>query len=112
MDNNLEPWEREWREFLNSPLGFGKNVFDRINLEKGPIAAGSAHGYRAAHLRQQARIDKLRAVLQELRDCSEYWSEYDVPVGIVERMDAVLADHVPDTTKMIDHIGDTNKKEE
>lgn len=30
-------------------------------------------------------------VLQELRESAEYWSEYDVPCGIVERMDAALA---------------------
>lgn len=31
------------------------------------------------------------AMLQELRECASYWSKYDVPVGIVERLDAVIA---------------------
>ena len=28
--------------------------------------------------------------LRELRECAEYWSEYDVPLGIVERLDSVI----------------------
>ena len=34
---------------------------------------------------------ELLAVVQELRESAGYWSEYDVPCGIVERMDAALA---------------------
>lgn len=33
----------------------------------------------------------LLAVLQELRECADYWSEYFVPIGLVEQMDAALA---------------------
>ena len=35
-------------------------------------------------------IGRLRAVLTELDESSEYWSEYDVPLGIVDRIKAVL----------------------
>lgn len=38
-----------------------------------------------------AAAPELLAMLQELRECAEYWSEYDVPVGIVERLDSVIA---------------------
>lgn len=31
-------------------------------------------------------ITQMLAVLQELQECSEYWSEYHVPVGIHERI--------------------------
>lgn len=31
------------------------------------------------------------AVLRELAECSEYWSEYDVPLGIHDRIAAALA---------------------
>ena len=36
--------------------------------------------------------DKLLAVCDELSACAEYWSEYDVPIGIVARLDAVIAE--------------------
>lgn len=39
---------------------------------------------------QQQEIDRLRAVLAELDESSEYWSEYDVPLGIVGRIKAAL----------------------
>lgn len=45
----------------------------------------------AANARLITAAPDLLAVLQELRESAEYWSEYDVPCGIVERMDAALA---------------------
>ena len=35
--------------------------------------------------------DALLAVLKELQDSSEYWSEYDVPLGIVDRIRSAIA---------------------
>ena len=37
-----------------------------------------------------AHIEGLRTVLSELEESCEYWSEYDVPLGIVERIKAAL----------------------
>ena len=47
------------------------------------------HEYRAA--RTDAQIAELVAVLRELADCAEYWSEYDVPIGIHDRIKTALA---------------------
>lgn len=33
----------------------------------------------------------LIAVLQELQESASYWSEYDVPIGIVDRINAAIA---------------------
>ena len=33
---------------------------------------------------------QLREVLSELEESSDYWSEYDVPLGIVDRIKAAL----------------------
>lgn len=35
--------------------------------------------------------DALAEVLRELDECAAYWSEYDVPVGIHDRIKAALA---------------------
>ena len=37
-----------------------------------------------------AAAPEMLAVLEELRESASYWSEYDVPVGIVERMDEAI----------------------
>ena len=38
-----------------------------------------------------AERDRLLEVLKELQECSAYWSEYDVPIGIHERIQAAIA---------------------
>lgn len=38
-----------------------------------------------------AAAPDLAEVLKELSECSEYWSEYDVPLGIHGRIKAALA---------------------
>jgi hypothetical protein len=38
-----------------------------------------------------AAAPDLYAVLKELVECSQYWSDYDVPLGIHDRIAAALA---------------------
>lgn len=38
-----------------------------------------------------AAAPEMLEMLQELRECADYWSEYDVPVGLAERLDRVIA---------------------
>lgn len=38
-----------------------------------------------------AAAPDLLAVLQELEESVDYWSEYDVPLGIVDRIRAAIA---------------------
>ena len=40
----------------------------------------------------EEQADNLYEVLAELEESSSYWSEYDVPLGIVERISDVLND--------------------
>ena len=35
--------------------------------------------------------DELLSICAELRESAEYWSEYDVPLGIVERLTVAIA---------------------
>jgi hypothetical protein len=30
------------------------------------------------------------SMLLELQECAAYWSEYDVPIGLVDRLNAVI----------------------
>jgi formate dehydrogenase maturation protein FdhE len=39
----------------------------------------------------KAERNELLAVLKELQESASYWSEYDVPLGIVDRIHAVIA---------------------
>ena len=41
--------------------------------------------------RLQAQRDAMLTVLEELDECAEYWSEYDVPLGLHERIKAAIA---------------------
>lgn len=52
---------------------------------------GTDVGRQEANTRLIAAAPEMLAMLQELRECAAYWSEYDVPIGIVERLDSVLA---------------------
>lgn len=38
-----------------------------------------------------ASAPDLLEVLQELQECAAYWSEYDVPLGIQDRINAAIA---------------------
>ena len=59
---------------------YGKNLFSVPPMEE-------AH----ANARLIAAAPDLIAVLKELQDSASYWSEYDVPIGIVDRINAAIA---------------------
>ena len=37
-----------------------------------------------------AMQEEMLSMLLELQECSEYWSEYYVPIGLVDRLNAVI----------------------
>ena len=44
-----------------------------------------------ANIRLIAAAPELLSVLEELQESASYWSEYDVPLGIVDRINAAIA---------------------
>lgn len=40
--------------------------------------------------RLELQRDKLLAICEELSESAAYWSEYDVPIGIVDRLNAAI----------------------
>lgn len=63
-------------------------VFTPIELEQFARQIEQPHIDTIEDLHDE--IGRLRAVLTELDESSDYWSEYDVPLGIVDRIKAAL----------------------
>lgn len=65
---------------------------DQYGYEKG-VMNEWAHG-KWVKLEDYRKLEgvnaEMYAMLQELDECADYWSEYDVPLGIQERLKNVL----------------------
>ena len=63
--------------------------------DEGPSGYGWASDklckLRAEGPEALAAVAKMIAVLRELHECAAYWSEYDVPIGIHDRIKDALA---------------------
>lgn len=80
------PWEMSYDK------GSGRDIIaspDPLPICTVKVSWVGREQYQA-NARLIAAAPDLLAVLQELRECAEYWSEYDVPLGIVDRIDAAL----------------------
>ena len=55
-----------------------------------PIAS-TRHQDQEANARLICAAPDMLDVLKELEESAEYWSDYDVPVGIVDRINAAIA---------------------
>ena len=67
---------------------FDGTVFMVDGEDQIEIIAEQIRDERTAHL--IAAAPELLAVLEELRESASYWSEYDVPLGIVERIESAI----------------------
>lgn len=52
---------------------------------------GRSYAEQQANARLCAAAPHLLSVLQELEESADYWSEYDVPLGIVDRINAAIS---------------------
>jgi len=66
---------------------------DGHRIRKGRYILGRTYENAddAANASLIAAAPELYDVLAELEESADYWSEYDVPIGIVERIKAALA---------------------
>lgn len=69
---------------VRAPNGFA------VELDANSYDPRERFAYFAIRQLQQD-IAAAHAVLRELAECSQYWSEYDVPLGIHDRIAAALA---------------------
>ena len=71
------------------PWKVSKAIFDAEDGEVGYVLEGVKEARSDDAALIEAAPDML-AMLEELQECAYYWSEYDVPLGIVDRLDEVI----------------------
>ena len=59
-------------------------------IEEPAYAADSILATVTALWSQRRKGAQLLEVCKELSECAEYWSEYDVPIGIVDRLNNAI----------------------
>jgi len=62
----------------------------KIERLEAELKTEQALSFRNQVATLEAERDAAVAVLIELRDSAVYWSEYDVPLGIVDRINAAI----------------------
>lgn len=61
------------------------------DIQSADQISGISRDEAAANARLIAAAPDLLAIAQELQESASYWSEYDVPLGIVDRINAAIA---------------------
>ena len=105
MTHTPAPWEpkriesQRWE--IDAPNGdptIGHKLWQGLAAVYGCDDMSAAGAQIAeANARLIAAAPAMLAMLNELRECAEYWSEYDVPVGIVERLSATIKEATGET---------------
>ena len=82
------PWSiNEWPQ-ATTDIAIG--VIGTPLIAKVPLRDVSINEQKA-NARLIAAAPDLLAVVEELEESADYWSEYDVPLGIVDRLRAAIA---------------------
>ena len=89
MANFVDEWEVGEGKLDGGYLGvFSKKTGETI-ARVSPLAKMTEGDI--IHAYKMAASNELYAVVKELEESSSYWSDYDVPIGIVDRIRAALA---------------------
>ena len=68
-----------------------QNAYTQIESLQHAVSKAQTEAARYANPMVIGQRDALAEVLRELDECAAYWSEYDVPLGIHERIKSALA---------------------
>ena len=112
MSHTPGPWEVYGSDIVQGPLEWGEDGYlvvkrpvsiakvwkfpyvderqKRLSVEQEKGLRKSNDKVQAANLALIAAAPDMLAMLEELHECAYYWSEYDVPLGIVERLDETI----------------------
>jgi predicted RNase H-like nuclease (RuvC/YqgF family) len=75
----------EWHRLFDSAGLLAKNAC--ADRDQAKAALQRQH---ESHRTTWTQLEQAKLVITDLMESAEYWGEYDVPVGIVDRMRAVL----------------------
>lgn len=88
------PWEITESDYGDEHW-FGGSDFGQIEVNEWVNGGCKKYPLEWAKLQAEARLiaasPDLYAVLKELQESAAYWSEYDVPLGIVDRINQAIA---------------------
>ena len=95
MPHTPGPWEISLREMLDGwviVVDRDGGIVANVNTETGPnipplVSRKMPAGANAALI---AAAPEMLSMLLELQECAGYWSEYDVPLGLKERLDTAI----------------------
>ena len=84
MSHTPEPWLLDLENDRYITVHAEHRDICDLTTDFGDIAEAEANGNLIA------AAPEMLAVLEELRDSASYWGGYDVPLGIVERIEAAI----------------------
>jgi len=83
---SAQPWQRSGATVYQLTDDCTQNMWSaHVNGPK------SSYADDCKTAQKMAAAPDMYEVLRELSECSQYWSEYDVPLGIHDRIAAALA---------------------
>ncbi len=83
------------KTYTPGPWKQGKSVVENVSAGSALVCRTFSRGRfsdeHIANARLIAAAPDLLEVVKELQESAGYWSEYDVPLGIVDRINAVIS---------------------
>lgn len=91
MEKELKHTPAPWKINNQTNSGWMNNAIYILTPKGNEVRLYNDFGNAEANAKLIAAAPDLLAVLLELEESSVYWGEYDVPLGIVERIKSAIA---------------------